>query len=262
MKQLEDLLQVSLFDRSNRIPELNQLGLALIPKAKDVIHAYETILDDLTGDANLIGELTLGAVPSTIRRLIPESIKRLVSGYPDLHIRVVPGLSGDLQEQVERGALDAAVISTISRVHPNLNWQPFVEEELVLLASADVEANDPKQLLQEMPYIKHTRRAAVGFLAEEWLAANSVKVKPSMEMESLESVSSMVAYGLGVSIVPNVCVPDPVFESLRKIPLGPNANCRILGILTRTDCSKIRLVERLLTEIKATIEAQKPLNSI
>ena len=41
-----------------------------------------------------------------------------------------------------------------------------------------------------------------------------------MEMESLESVSSMVAYNLGVSIVPDMCVPDRIFAKLKKIPAG------------------------------------------
>ena len=73
--------------------------------------SYETILDDLIGDPQMIGELTLGAVPSTIRGLIPIAVKRLVNTYPDLHIKVVPGISSKLLDQVESGTLDAAVIS-------------------------------------------------------------------------------------------------------------------------------------------------------
>ena len=112
MKRLEELFQVELFDRSNKSPQLNPLGLALIPRAREVVYAYEALFNDVTGDTQLSGELILGAVPSTIRGLIPQSMKKLIKSYPDLHIRVVPGLSGSLLEQVERGALDAAVLST------------------------------------------------------------------------------------------------------------------------------------------------------
>ena len=96
MTQLEETLQVRLFDRSEKSPKLNQLGKAFVPKAKAVVLAYDTILDDLTGDPRTIGELSVGSVPSSLAGLIPKSIKLLITLYPQLHIRVVPGLSPSL----------------------------------------------------------------------------------------------------------------------------------------------------------------------
>lgn len=249
MKRLETLMGVALFDRTEKTPRLNQLGKALVPKAMDVVLSYETILDDLTGDPRMIGELTLGAVPSTIQGLIPKSIKRLVEPYPDLHIRVVPDLSANLLEQVERGSLDAAVLSEPRRIPENLIWMPFAQEELMLLTAQDVTETDPLRILATMPYIRHTRRAAVGQLAEDWLSVNNVTVRDSMEMDSLEALASMVAHNLGVSIGPDICVPDPIFQSLRKIPLGNRTMSRTLGVMTRADCSKIKLVQRLAEQI-------------
>lgn len=254
MKRLEETLKVTLFDRSQRTPRLNQLGKALVPKAQLVVQSYETILDDLTGDAQFIGELTLGAVPSTLRELIPKSIKRLMSNYPDLLIRVVPGLSNDLYDQVMRGALDAAVISQPSIMAKNLNWSPFVEEELVLLTAPEVEGDDPMQLLRDLPYIRHTKRATMGMLVEQWLSENGVHVREVMVMDSTETLSSMVTHNLGVSIVPNLCMPDPMFAKLRKLPLGPTTIPRVLGMLTRSDCSKAHLVNRLLEQIEKTLD--------
>lgn len=253
MRRLEESLGVKLFDRSEKTPRLNQLGRAFVPKAKAVVFAYETILDDLTGDPRMIGELVLGAVPSTIHGLIPQASKRLLHLYPDLHIRIVPELSPRLLEGVEQGTLDAAVMSEPLRVHDNLNWTPFYEEKLVLLTSPEVTETDPRQILATMPYIRHTRQASVGMLAEEWLSKHKVKVNDAMEMGSLENLASMVAHDLGVSVGPNICVPDPIFRQLRKISLGDEAPSRTLGILTRADCSKLRLVEKLLEQIEQVV---------
>ena len=74
-----------------------------------------------------------------------------------------------------------------------------------------------------------------------------------MEMESLENLASMVAHNLGVSVGPDICVPDPIFRQLRKIPLGDGAPSRTLGILTRDDCSKLSLVHKLLDRINFVI---------
>ncbi len=253
MRRLEDSLGVKLFDRSEKTPRLNQLGRAFVPKAKAVVFAYETILDDLTGDPRMIGELVLGAVPSTMHGLIPQASKRLLDLYPDLHIRIVPELSPRLLELVEQGSLDAAVLSEPLRVHDNLNWTPFYQEKLVLLTSPEVTETDPGQILATMPYIRHTRQASVGMLAEEWLSKHKVKVNDAMEMGSLENLASMVAHNLGVSVGPNICVPDPIFRQLRKISLGDEAPSRTLGVLTRADCSKLRLVEKLLDQIRLVV---------
>jgi DNA-binding transcriptional LysR family regulator len=257
MKRLEELLHATLFDRSNRTPKLNQLGKALIPKARSVVLSYETLLDDLTGDADLFGEFTLGAVPSAIRGLVPLSIKALMLIYPKLKVRVVPGLSIDLQTLIESGALDAAIVSEPTRVESNVNWQPFVKEELILLTSKEVVDDDPIRLMNQMPYIHHTRRGAVGKLVEDYLKRNKITVHYSMEMESLESLTSMVSHNLGISIVPNACVPDPIFSELKKITLPSEPGSRILGMLTRSDCAKTNLANRLLQQIIETIARQK-----
>lgn len=262
MRRLEEQFNVVLFDRSQKAPQLNQLGKALVPKAQKIVRAYETLFDDLIGDAHLIGELNLGAVPSSIGGLIPQSIKRLLVDCPDLHVRVVPELSAELQAQVERGAIDAAVLSEPSHVGKAFNWFPIVEEELVLLTSPEISDSDPLHILQCNPYIRHTRRAAAGALVDEWLLQHNINVHEAMEMSSLETLTSVVSHNLGVAVVPNICVPDPVFASLRKIPLGDKTRTRALGILTRSDCSKMLLIERLLQKIQQTIASYQSQTSM
>ena len=74
------------------------------------------------------------------------------AGPPNiLHIGVVPDLSPNLFEQVERGSLDAAVLSEPKRIPTNLNWMPFYEEELMLLTSPEVTEIDPLRSLASMP---------------------------------------------------------------------------------------------------------------
>ncbi len=254
MKRLEESFDVILFDRSEKSPRLNQLGQALVPKAQKLINDYENLFAGLIGDAQFIGELTLGAVPTTIRELIPRSIKRLMENYPDLYIRVVPGIGGSLFDQVLRGAVDAAIISKPENIDKNLHWYPIAEEELVLVTSTKIGGDDPVKILREMPFIRHNRRAAAGLVVEQWLSQNKIEVRETMVTDSIETLTSMVTHNLGVAIVPNLCMPGPVFAKLRKISLGSSSIPRVLGILTRKDCSKIRLVDRLQKEIETTLK--------
>lgn len=253
MKRLEEQLGLALFDRNESAPKLNPLALSLIPKARSLISDYDALLDDITGDTRLEGEFSLGAVPSCIRALVPQSLGKLRIRAPRLHIRVVPGLSADIVEQVERGGVGAGIVSKPAYISSALRWQALSCEPLVLLTSSKQTGSDPLQLLQTLPYISHTRRSAVGQLADQWLSDNAIRVQVAMEMESLESVASMVAYDLGVSIVPDVCVPDVVFDSLRRLPLpGPQAH-RTVGVLSRVDVRQRTLVDVLVRELQDTI---------
>ncbi len=254
MRRLEEAMGASLFDRSARTPRLNAVGNALIPDARAVVARYDSFMQ--SQPTQISGQLVLGAVPSTLRGLVPQTVKRLLSSTPDLGIRVVPGLSDDLLEQVERGALDAAITSEAGPGHAALNWQEITREPLVLITAPDLAGDDPIQLLKTHPYIRHTRRAAAGVLAGAWLKKNRITPETAMELESIETVASMVGHGLGISVVPDICVPDSTFAGLRKLPLTTYPMVRALGILTRGDSTKGPLVGRLIEEL-ARVAAQK-----
>ncbi len=253
MRQLEATMDAVLFDRSEHQPTLTPFARSLLVKTQEVVDAYDALMQGGAPSDQFSGDFALGAIPSTLAALVPKSVKRLVSVHEDLSVRVVPGLSDDLQEQVLRGRLDAAVLSPSYGVDEGLLWQPFIEERLVLLVGPDVELADPKAMLASEPYIRHTRRSAVGILADAWLRDAGIHVKPVMEMESLATVTGMVASGLGVSIVPDVCVPDAEFAALRKVSLEPHGHSRVLGLLTRADTQKPLIAEQFLTHIQYVI---------
>ena len=257
MRRLEDQLQVELFDRSGKSPRLNQIGTSMVPKARSVVQAYDALMNDTRGSAQMIGELTIGAVPSTIRALVPMAVKRLIAVEPGLHIRVLPGLSDELQQQVLRGALDAALISQPAAVNPNVQFQPLATEPLVLLTSKEVSGQNADEIIQHHPYIRHARHSAVGILADEYLIQNRLIVQEFMEIDSSETVISMVAHGLGVSIVPDLCLPDPIYANLRKISLAPKSGARVLGLIARQGAAKQPLIDRLCAEISELILTQK-----
>lgn len=255
MKALEDELQVALFDRSKRSPRLNPTGRALVPKARAVVEAYEGMTDTLAGDGHVAGELTLGAVPTTMTGLVPRVTARLRAASPGLRLRIVPGLSAELLAQVDRGYLDAAITTRPGFVPEHLDWRAFAAEPFVLLAPADSPSDDPEELLRGQPYLRFTRRAWMGNQIDEWLQRRRIQVQESMELDTLESIATMVFNGLGVSIVPKPCVPGPRPLPLKQLPLDPSAGARILGLVSRRDTAKARPITVLFDELVALVDA-------
>lgn len=254
MKALEEDWRIKLFDRTKRTPELTPLGRALVEKAREVVAAYDGLVPSIVGEEGLRGVVRLGAAPTTLIGLVPLAITLLKRALPELMITVVPGLTTDLMQQVERGSLDAAVISQPHMMPRNLSWLKVADEQLELLASPDTESDDPIHLLRTEPFIRFSRHAVVGGLIEGWLQERGIEVRESMELGSLESISSMVLANLGVSIAPKPCVPPMNPLPLKHFPLDNGKLVRSLGLASRLDNARPRAIRAIHERLIAAVD--------
>ncbi len=254
MKALETEWDVSIFDRSKRTPKFTPLGRVFVKKAREIVRAYDGIVPSILGDDGLSGDVSLGALPTTLTGLVPLATCLLKEQYPDLHVGVVPGLTTHLLQQVERGSLDAAIVSKPQVLPRVLIWHEIAEEPLQLIASLDNESDDPIFLLKNNPFIRFSRNAVVGGQIEAWLQDNKIDVVDSMELEGLEAISSMVLGNLGVSIVPRSCVTSMTRLPLKRLALEPKPLSRSLGLISRNDTVKHRVVSAIRAKLLEAVE--------
>ncbi len=255
MRALEAEWQVAVFDRSKRTPELTPIGRALLAKAREVVRAYDDIVPSVLGDDGLKGEFSLGAVPTSLTGLVPFATAMLKTKCPELHVGLFPGLSIPLIHQVERNALDGALISKPDMLPVGLIWHPIASEELVLICSEQITDDDPIRILNENPFIRFTRDAVVGSIIEKWLLSNNITANDNMELAGLEAIYSMVLAGLGVSIVPEACVRIANPPPLRRIPLSlKDAPMRHLGLVQRKDSTKNRVFSEIAQAMERAVE--------
>ena len=254
MKLLEESLQTPLFDRNGYMPSLNSAGISFVKEAQNVLLTYDTLFNSIHAEDDFFGTISLGAVPSAILALVPLSVKSMMKEVVNTKIRIIPGTSTDLYDHVLNGSIDMVILSKPQRIEPGLQWDLLSEEPLVLLTSSDFEGSDPIQILKTQPYIRLAQRTSVGLLADNWLIKNKITIKETMIMETMETLGCMVSHGLGVSVAPNLTKPDPIFSSLRKIPLLVGNDVRILGMLTRKDNPKNKAIMILKQHINNTVK--------
>jgi len=254
MKALEAEWGVSLFDRSRRPPKLTSIGRTIVKNSRQVVDDFDNIVSSVLEDDGLSGELMLGVVPTTLTGLIPLAISSLQSSYPNLHVRLQPGLTMDLLLQVERGTIDAALISRPNIIPKNQVWHSVSDEELHLLAAHETNSNDPIYLLKNNPFIRFSRNAVVGSLIENWLQKKKIEVSDSMELEGLEAISSMVLSNMGVAIAPKRCVRIMNPLPLKRISLGPDAPVRQLGLVSRKNSAKTRVIDMVCTKLCEAVD--------
>jgi len=249
MKSLEEELGMPLFDRTRRPPVLNEAGLALVPKAREITKSYQQVMDSSAVAQKLAGHLMVGSVPTMLRGVLPTALVNLRQSLPLLHITVSSGQSSSLVAQVERGSIDAAVISKPPIERPGLLWSAFDSEPLIVIAPMDSPDESPEKLLQTMPFIRFDRSAWVGKMIAEYLVDQGIVVNDNMELNTLEAIATMVYHGLGVSVIPHRIIQYPDTLPVKRLSFTKKAPERILGVIEREDNPKKHLTQVLINEL-------------
>jgi DNA-binding transcriptional LysR family regulator len=253
MKALEQTWNIPLFDRRRRSPQLTPLGRAVAAKADEVLRAYDNIVPSVLDSNRVAGEIQLGAVPTTLTGLVPLAVSRLKRHFADLHVAIQPGLSTALLQGIERGRLDAAILTKPAQLPTVMNSQVIATEPLQLLAPPQTPSDDPFFLLRQYPFIRFDRDAMVGQMIQTWLAEQDITVNDSMELEGLEAISSMVAANLGVSIVPDRCVREMSPVPVKRLSLGANAPTRQLCLAWRQDNPNLKMIDAVCDALSQAV---------
>ncbi len=254
MQTLESDLGIALFDRSKRTPELTPVAHEIVSKARRLIVEYDNLVPSVIGDDVLNGEVTFGALPTTLTGLTPQVMSLLRHRFPNLHLHIQPALTGALLTELERGRLDVAVLSKPHLMPLGIEFKSLTTEPLELIASKQVMGNDPAKLLKSQPFIRFNRNAVVGTLIDNWIMSKRIRVSETMELDSLEAIESMVHENLGVSIVPQRTVQPHNTIPLKRLSLGSDAPTRCLGLAYRSDYAKTRVIEEMLAALRSVIE--------
>jgi len=256
MQTLEADLGVALFDRSTRTPELTPLAHEIVAKARVLIAEYDGLVPSVLADGGLSGTLRLGAIGTTLTGLAPRALSVLKARFPALGLHIRPGLTGALLADLERGNLDAALITQPHLIPSGIAFRPLCEEVLDLITAREEGDDAPLTLLQTRPYIRFNRNAVLGTLIDNWLVSKRVRVIEAMELDSAEAIASMVHANLGVSIVPRLAVTPPGSAPVRRIALGDDAPRRTLGLAAREGAVKRQAVDEVFAALQSAIADQ------
>ena len=136
LQRLEAAVGLGLVTRHSRGAVMTEEGQYVLQKARDVVHDVGQIA--LVHDSLALepaGEIHLGLPTTVAGGLIPELIPLMLARYPLIRLHVVEAMSGVLQEQLQLGRLDLAVLFD-SAPWAGLRCTPLLTETLYLLLPA------------------------------------------------------------------------------------------------------------------------------
>ena len=254
MQTLEADLGVALFDRSTRTPELTPIAHQIVAKARRLVADYDNLVPSVLADGGLSGVVKLGANRTTLTGMTMQAMAALKAEHPQTGLHISPGMTSTLLADVERGNLDAAIITKPHLMPAGVLFRQLTEERMHLITALEEPGDDPEELLRNRPYIRFNRNAVVGTLIDNWLSAKGIRVSEAMELDSPEAISCMVHANLGVSIVPDLSVKPPDQVAVRHLGLGPDAPTRILGLAYHEGQVKMQAVDAIFAALAGVVE--------
>ena len=239
IKALEHELGVDLVDRTVRPPALTPDGEALAEQSRRLLRVMEDIQAAAPG-ARLAGRLAVGIVPTAMTHLAPPALAELRRTHPDLQLDIRTGLSSELANLVRSGDLDAALVTAPDLPPEGLELRTISEEPLVVIAPEGTDGDDTA-IVTAHPFIWFSRKTWAGQQIERRLLDRGLRVRPAMEIDSLEAIEALVRHGLGVSVVPDRG-PMP---GIARVPFGAPQTVRRLVLMTRPRTPRARLIQPL-----------------
>ncbi len=253
MQTLEADLGLVLFNRTKRTPELTPVAHEIVAKARKLITDYDNLVPSVLGDGGLSGIVTLGALRTTLTGLTPQAMAVLKAKFPNIGLHIRPGLTGTLLADVERGNLDAAIVTKPHLMPEGVQFRELTQEPMQLIAAIEETGKDPIKLLKTRPFIRFNRNAVVGTLIDNWILSKRIRVSETMELDSPEAIASMVHANLGVSIVPDLAVKPLDTIPVKRLQLGADAPRRTLGLVYHKDQIKTQVMDELFDALVQVI---------
>lgn len=246
VRALEDELRQVLFDRGGRSIVLNTAGRALVAPVEELVARYQSLGAAPHDDGRLAGSVVVGALVSALMGEFADALWALKREHPRLEVRLFAGLSSDFALKVERGELDAAIVTQPPmRLSPNLAWTALYAEPMVLVVPRrphfELKSAQPLELLRRAPFIRFDRQTWTGALVDRALEQCGIAVRDELELNSVEAIIALVRQGFGVSIVPQLRNVDWARDrALRALKLPRVTVERHVGLLERRQHQRTR----------------------
>lgn len=113
MKELEEELGVTLFERGNRRIILTEEGMVLRRRAEEMVRLMQLTEDEiLQVKKHISGTVRIGAGESCSFHYLSRTASALAKEYPDIRFQITSGDTRDLMDELNNGLIDFAVIFT------------------------------------------------------------------------------------------------------------------------------------------------------
>lgn len=202
IKVLENKLNTTLFTRNNKGTIITPQGEKLLKYADKILELIDEVNEEFL-PAKIESKLKIGATQTISASILPKLFTLFHEENPAISLVLKTEKQEVLLDMLINGELDGAFIfgeNTSSKVKEVFSFK----EEFVLVSS--IRINDTSNLTTPI-IVNSDTNCPYRKLLQKWLIYNNCKPVTIIEFDSLESILSGIAEGLGVSLLPKSILP-------------------------------------------------------
>lgn len=256
IRQLENQLGVSLFNRTHRGMELSeQGGKVIFNKVEQALKLFteaENKLQRLSSSAT--GTIRVAATPNVFEYFLTDKIALFHTKYPDVKIELITSISASVYTALKENKCDVAFVHLPVDVDQDIAvYGDVMRITDVFITNKDhldlTEKVIPLAQLQDYTLIMTDEKTTGRKLLDEFLSSVGIELKPSIEIGDFALMKRLVTSGMGIGVIPREYAKRRLKEKiLYEIKTDPPLPARSVGMLMAKN-AKISYALRMFLEL-------------
>jgi LysR family transcriptional regulator, transcriptional activator of the cysJI operon len=209
IKSLENELQVTLLNRSNKGVTLTEEGSVVFNYADTLLSIQGNIKRDLINLHEKQPKLLIGSCKSLGEYAIPCSIFTFKHMHKKIDIHMEVFNSTEVIQKLQDHTVNIGIIQYDPHIDEIIT-KPIISDELILVGSSN---NSPKKIsieeLKQIPLILREKNSGTRHVIEKSLEKQNLSIKDLnviYDLNSPESIKSSIVSGKGFSFLPKLIV--------------------------------------------------------
>jgi DNA-binding transcriptional LysR family regulator len=240
IRDMEQALGASLFERQRRGVTPTPAGLALVHHARLVTQQLEQMRGDLSQFAKgLRGRIRLLSNTAATLEILPPLLGAFLASHPNVDIDVEERPSPEIVRAVAGGRADLGIVADTVDAAAELETIPFAEDRLVLVTPRRHALGRRRRIafrdVLDQDFVGLAGDSALRTYIEGQAARAGHRLKTRVRLPGFDAICRVVESGIGVAIVSKVAAERCRRSmAIEKIPLADAWALRHLRICARS----------------------------
>jgi len=240
IRQLEEDLGASLFDRDNRSVALTHAGKLFLSYARDSLTQWEAIRNELMQEAGeLHGEVSIYCSVTASYSFLFDLLSRFRREHPRIEIKLHTGDPENAVPRVLAGAEDIAIGALPEPLQSGLAFKSIAATPLVFIAAKDkteflgLSARRPDAAAWAATPMILSESGLARRRVDAWFREQNIQPSVYAQVAGNEAIVSMVSLGFGVGVVPRIVLDNsPLADQVAVLNVRPGLKPYDVGLFT------------------------------
>jgi DNA-binding transcriptional LysR family regulator len=255
VKALEGYLGTKLYEAKGGRVQLTAAGQRALQMAITLFDQVEALQAEVVAE-EAAGTVTLATAESVLRYPLPEIVEQFSRQYPQAHLRLLSRHAWDCAEIVRRNEADIGIIpqrplpdEVIFHPWRSYNAYLILPHGHPLLSRARPAIRDllNEATITQYPLVSTEQDDPDDKRLQEALLHEGLPYNVGIHVGNLETVKHYVARGLGIAVVPAICLTEDDSTVIEAIEIPQEFKGEtIYGVILRRDKYLTKLLQGLL----------------